>query len=71
MLTGYRTYLVAALMALLPMASEMIAGVNWVSVLTNAGVPQPLVIPLASALAAGVMTFMRSITTTAPGKSVR
>jgi hypothetical protein len=68
MLTGFRTYLVAAFMALLPMLTEWVAGIDWVAVLTNLGVPQSAVIPLAGALAAAIMAFMRSITATPPGK---
>lgn len=65
---GFRTYLVAMLVAVLPMLSEWLGGVDWVSLLTNMGVPQQLVIPLSAMIAGGLMALMRSITTTAPGK---
>ena len=64
---GYRTYIVSLLMLVLPTLTEWVGGIDWVAVLTNAGVPQALVIPMAGALAAGIMAFMRSITSTAPG----
>jgi hypothetical protein len=66
MMVGFRTYAVAALMALLPTLTEWLGGVDWVALLQNLGVPQPLIMPLAGALAAAVMAFMRSITTTPP-----
>jgi hypothetical protein len=65
---GFRTYLVAALMAAVPTLTEWLAGVNWVEVLTNAGVGQQWVVPLAGIMGAVVMAVMRSITSTPPGK---
>lgn len=63
---GFRTYLVAMLMAVLPLMTEWLGGVDWVAVLTHLGVPQALVVPLAGMVAAAVMAVMRSITTTPP-----
>ena len=68
MLQGFRTYLVAALMAAVPALTTWLGGVDWSVLLRNAGVPDALVIPLAGAIAAAIMAFMRSITTTPPGK---
>jgi len=65
-LKGFRTYLVAALMAALPSLMTWLEGVNWVDLLTSVGVPQQWVVPLAGVLGAVVMAFMRSITTTPP-----
>ena len=59
---GFRTYLVAALMAALPTLTEWLGGVNWVDVLTSIGVPQPAIIPLAGVLGAVIMAVMRKIT---------
>lgn len=66
MLTGFRTYLVAALMAAVPALTTVLGGVDWSAILRNAGVPDALVLPLAGAIAAAIMAFMRSITTTPP-----
>lgn len=63
---GFRTYIVAALMAAVPSLTAWLASVDWVSVLTTAGVPQAMVVPLAGIVGAVVMAFMRSITTTPP-----
>lgn len=64
---GFRTFLVAALMAALPTLSTWLLGIDWVSVLTNWGLPQGAVVPLAGLLGGAVMGLMRSITTTPPG----
>ena len=64
---GFRTYLVAALLAAVPTLTTLLGGVDWSAVLRNAGVPDALVLPLAGAIAAAIMAFMRSITTTPPG----
>lgn len=63
---GFRTYLVAFLMALLPAATAYFEGFDWVGFLTSVGVPQQWVMPLAGLMAAIVMTVMRSITNTPP-----
>lgn len=65
-MVGFRTYLVAALMAVVPSLAAWLDGVDWVSVLTHLGVPQAMVVPLAGVVAAVVMAIMRSITTTPP-----
>lgn len=65
-MNGYKTYLVAFLMAVIPMVSEKVSGIDWTSVLTGWGVPENMVVP-AAALAAGVvmavMRFLTQITT--------
>lgn len=61
-MSGYKTYLVAILMAVLPVLTEQVAGIDWVSVLTGWGVPQAMVVPLAGLVAAGVMAAMRKVT---------
>lgn len=65
---GFRTYLVAALMAAVPTLSEWLGGVNWVEVLTSLGVPQQWVVPLAGIVGAVVMAVMRTLTKTPPGQ---
>ncbi len=62
MFEGYKTYLVAILMAVLPVLTEQVAGIDWVSVLTGWGVPQTMVVPLAGLVAAGIMAAMRKVT---------
>ena len=61
-MTGYKTYLVAFLMAVLPMVSEKVAGIDWTAVLTGWGVPSNMVVPAAGLAAALVMAFMRFLT---------
>ena len=68
MLQGFRTYIVAALMAAVPALTTWLGGIDWSVILRNAGVPDALVLPLAGALAAAIMAFMRSITTTPPAQ---
>lgn len=63
---GFRTYIVAALMAGLPSLSTWLMGIDWVAVLTNAGLPQWSIIPLAGLLAGAIQGVMRSITSTPP-----
>lgn len=62
MFEGYKTYLIAILMAVLPVVSEKVAGIDWVTVLTGWGVPQTMVVPVAGLVAAVVMAGMRKIT---------
>jgi hypothetical protein len=62
MLEGYKTYLVAVLMAVLPVVTESVAGIDWVTVLTGWGVPQAMVVPVAGLVAAAVMAVMRKVT---------
>jgi hypothetical protein len=59
---GYKTYIVAFLMAVVPMVSEKVAGIDWTSVLTGWGVPENLIVPAAALAAAVVMALMRFIT---------
>jgi hypothetical protein len=59
---GYKTYFVAFLMAVVPMVSEKVAGIDWTSVLTGWGVPENLLVPAAGLAAAVVMALMRFIT---------
>ena len=59
---GYKTYLVAFLMAVVPMVSDKVAGIDWTAVLTGWGVPANLVVPAAALVAAVVMALMRFIT---------
>lgn len=65
-LTGLRTYLVAAVIALVPNIGAWALGVDWVDVLTNIGVPKIAILPLAGAISGAVTAYMRSITTSAP-----
>lgn len=62
MLNNYKTYLVAFLMAVLPMVSEKVAGIDWTAVLTGWGVPENMVVPAAGLAAGLVMAFMRFLT---------
>ena len=61
-MNGYKTYLVAFLMAVLPMVSDKVAGIDWTSVLTGWGVPSNMVVPAAGLVAAIVMAGMRFLT---------
>ena len=61
-MNGYKTYFVAFLMAVIPMVSDKVAGIDWTSVLTGWGVPTNLVVPAATLAAAVVMAFMRFVT---------
>ena len=61
-MNGYKTYLVAFLMAVLPMVSEKVAGIDWTAVLTGWGVPANMVVPAAGLAAAVVMAGMRFLT---------
>jgi hypothetical protein len=61
-MSGYKTYLVAIIMAVLPVVTEAIGGIDWVTVLTGWGVPQTMVVPVAGLVAAAIMAAMRKIT---------
>lgn len=61
-MNGYKTYLVAFLMAVLPMVSEKVGAVDWTSILTGLGVPSNMVVPAAGLAAAVVMAGMRFLT---------
>ena len=63
---GYKTYLVAFLMAVLPIVTEKVGGIDWTAVLAGWGVPENLVVPaagLAAGLVMAVMRFLTQITT--------
>lgn len=62
MFNGFKTYLAAVIMAVLPLATEKVAGINWVEILTQVGVPGDFIVPLAGIVAALVMAIMRYIT---------
>lgn len=61
-MSGYKTYLVAFLMAVLPLVSEKVSGLDWTSILAGWGVPENLVVPAAGLAAGLVMAVMRFIT---------
>lgn len=61
-MSGYKTYLVAILMAVLPVVTEAVGGIDWVTVLTSLGVPQTMVVPVAGLVAAAIMAAMRKVT---------
>ena len=61
-MNGYKTYIVAFLMAVLPMISEKVAGIDWSVILTGWGVPSNLVVPAAALVAGVVMALMRFLT---------
>lgn len=61
-MNGYKTYVVAFLMAVLPMVSEKVGGIDWTSVLTHLGVPENLIVPAAGLAAGIVMAIMRFLT---------
>lgn len=65
-MNGYKTYAVAFLMAVLPLVSDKVAGIDWTTVLAGWGVPSNLVVPaagLAAGLVMAVMRFLTQITT--------
>ena len=65
-MNGYKTYIVAFLMAVLPLVSDKVGGIDWTSVLAGWGVPANLVVPaagLAAGLVMAVMRFLTQITT--------
>lgn len=61
-MSGFKTYLVAILVAVLPTVSAAVAGIDWAKVLMGWGVPEMYVVPLAGVAAAVVMAVMRAIT---------
>ena len=61
-MNGYKTYLVAVLMAVLPALSTWLGGVDWAAVIRNAGVPDAFVVPLAGLVSALIMVVMRKLT---------
>lgn len=71
MLNGYKTYIVAFLMAVLPLVSDKVGGIDWTAVLTGWGVPSNLVVPAAGLAAALVMAIMRFLTQITTVKAVQ
>ena len=65
---GLRTFVVAGLLAIAPAATTYFAGVDWVKLFTDLGVTPQWAIPLATIFSGAVMAYMRSITSTPPGK---
>lgn len=61
-MNGYKTYAVAFLMAVLPLVSDKVGGIDWTAVLTGWGVPANLVVPAAGLAAGVVMAIMRFLT---------
>lgn len=61
-MNGYKTYVVAFLMAVLPLVSDKVGGIDWTAVLTGWGVPTNLVVPAAGLVAALIMAVMRFLT---------
>lgn len=61
-MNGYKTYLVAVLMAVLPTLSAWLGGVDWAEVIRTAGVPDAFVVPVAGLVSALVMAGMRKVT---------
>lgn len=61
-MNGYKTYFVAFLMAVVPLVTDKVAGIDWTTVLTGWGVPSNLVVPAATLVAAIVMAAMRFVT---------
>ena len=61
-MSGYKTYLVAFLMAVLPIVTEKVGGIDWTAVLTTWGVPENLIVPAAGLAAGLVMAIMRFLT---------
>lgn len=64
---GYRTYTVAALIALVTAVLPALSGLDWVAVMRSMGIPEAWAIPIGGLVGAGLMAAMRSVTTTSPG----
>lgn len=61
-MSGYKTYIVAILMAVLPVLTEKVGAIDWNGILLGLGVPENMVVPAAAAASAIVMVVMRFIT---------
>ena len=61
-MNGFKTYIVAFLVAVLPILSDKIAGIDWTTVLTGWGVPANLVVPAAALVAGVIMAVLRFVT---------
>ena len=59
---GYKTYLMALLVGVLPLVTEKVGAINWNDLLLGWGVPDNYVVPAATAVSAIVMIIMRMIT---------
>jgi len=61
-MNGYKTYLVAFLMSVLPLVSDKVAGLDWTTILHSWGVPDNMVVPAATLVAGIIMALMRFVT---------
>lgn len=61
-LEGFKTYIVAFVVALLPLISSSLGAVDWTALLTGWGVPSDMVVPAATAVSGVIMILMRFIT---------
>lgn len=61
-MSGYKTYLMALLVGILPWATEKVGALDWNALLLGWGVPSDYVVPAAAAVSAVVMIVMRFIT---------
>lgn len=61
-MSGYKTYLMALLVGLLPLVTEKLGTVDWNALLLGWGVPANYVVPAATAVSAIVMIVMRMLT---------
>lgn len=61
-MSGYKTYLMALLVGVLPWVTEKIGALDWNALLLGWGVPSDYVVPAATAVSAIVMIVMRVIT---------
>ena len=61
-MSGYKTYLMALLVGVLPLVTEKVGAVDWNALLLGWGVPSDYVVPAATAVSAIVMIVMRVIT---------
>lgn len=61
-MAGYKTYLMALVVGILPWATEKVGAINWNDLLLSLGVPENYVVPAATAVSAIVMIIMRMLT---------
>ena len=61
-MSGYKTYLMALLVGVLPWVSEKVGAIDWNGLLLGWGVPSNYVVPAATAVSAIVMIIMRMLT---------
>jgi hypothetical protein len=62
MMSGYKTYFMALLVAVLPFVTEKLGTVDWNSLLLGLGVPDNMVVPAATAVSGVIMIVMRFVT---------